>query len=255
MYGQQVSINGVKFSFHPAGHVIGSAQIRVEHKGEIWVASGDYKTVNDGISGAFEVVRCHTYITESTFGLPIYQWPSQKEVFKEINAWWSANKMESRTSIISAYSLGKAQRILHNVDQSIGPVYCHESVDSMNRVVRSAGVDLAESRLLTNEVKWDQLKGALMIAPGNAYGTPWMEKVKACSTAAASGWMATRSSRGWQSVDQSFVMSDHADWAGLNETINATGAERVIVTHGYTDVFAKWLRARGYDASTEKTMS
>lgn len=253
-YGQEVSINGVKFSFHPAAHVVGSAQIRVEYKGEIWVASGDYKTDNDGISGAFEVVQCHSFITESTFALPIYHWPDQQSVYREMNAWWRQNKEEEKTSIISAYSLGKAQRILHNIDHSIGPIYCHDSIHSMNNVIRNAGVDLADAGLLTANLTWDQLKGALVIAPGRANGAEWFEKIKAYSSAGASGWMAIRKSRSWQTLDRSFVLSDHADWTGLNETIKATGAEQIIVMHGYTDIFAKWLREQGYNAISESTL-
>lgn len=253
-YGQKVNINGVKFSFHPAGHVVGSAQIRVEFKGEVWVVSGDYKTQSDGISGDFELVRCDTFITESTFGLPVYQWPSQDEVIKEINSWWRANADEGRASIISAYSLGKAQRILQNVDPSIGPVYCHGAVEVTNRVLRDAGVPLKETRNLDDSVAWEQLKKALVIAPGSALSSPWMKKVKSYSTAAASGWMAVRGTRRWQSVDRGFVLSDHADWNGLNQTVKATGAHRVIVTHGYADVFAKWLCETGIQGETEKTM-
>lgn len=253
-YGQFVTVNGVKFSFHPAAHIIGSAQIRVEYKGEVWVASGDYKTDDDSISGSFEVVPCNTFITESTFGLPVYQWRPQSEVIGEINDWWRQNKEAGKASIISAYSLGKAQRVLQNVDISIGPVYCHGAVYQMNEVLRQAGIPLREAKHVDDEVGWEDLQGSLVIAPGSAFGSPWMKRFKSYSTASASGWMALRGRRRWQSVDRGFVLSDHADWNGLNETIKATGCERVIVTHGYTDIFAKWLRELGYDAQTEKTM-
>ena len=253
-YGQQSVINGVKFSFHPAAHIIGSAQIRVEYKGEVWVASGDYKTENDSISGEFEVVPCHTFITESTFGLPVYQWRPQAEVIDEVNTWWRQNREAGKSSIISAYSLGKAQRILQNVDHEIGPVFCHGAVYQMNEVIRNAGIELKQAEYVSDETTWDALQGALVIAPGSAFGSPWMKRFKSYSTASASGWMALRGRRRWQSVDRGFVLSDHADWNGLNETIKATGCERVIVTHGYTEIFAKWLREQGYDAQSEKNI-
>lgn len=253
-YNDPVTINGVKFSFHPAGHVVGSAQIRAEHKGEIWVVSGDYKTQSDGISGDFELVQCHAFITESTFGLPVYRWPPQDTVISQINRWWSANKEEGKASIISAYSLGKAQRIIQNVDPSIGPIYCHGAVQLTNDVIRNAGVPIRETRYLDDSVSWEDLKSALVVAPGSALSGPWMKRFKDCSTGAASGWMAVRGTRRWQSVDRGFVMSDHADWNGLNETVTATGAEKVIVTHGYADVFARWLTEKGLNGQTEKTM-
>ena len=252
-YGETIHVNGVKFSFHPAGHVIGSAQVRVEYKGEVWVVSGDYKTQSDGISGDFEPVRCNAFITESTYGIPVYRWPAQNEVFEEINQWWASNREAGKASIITAYSLGKAQRVLQNVDDSIGPIFCHGAVDQTNKVFRSTGVPLRKARHVDNKVSWEDLKGALVITPGSALSTPWIKRFKDYSTAGASGWMAIRGTRRWQSVDRGFVLSDHADWKGLNSAIAATGAEHVIVTHGYADVFARWLRDQGYDAITEKT--
>ena len=253
-YGVKTTVNGVQFSFHPAAHIIGSSQIRVEHKGEVWVASGDYKTENDSISGEFEVVPCHTFITESTFGLPVYQWRPQSEVIEEVNQWWRQNRDQGKASIISAYSLGKAQRILQNIDHSIGPVFCHGAVYQMNEVIRNSGVELKEARYVDDDVSWDDLSQSLVIAPGSAFGSPWMKRFKSFSTGSASGWMALRGRRRWQSIDRGFVLSDHADWNGLNQTIKATGCERVIVTHGYTEIFAKWLREQGYDAQSEKTL-
>lgn len=253
-FNEEVNINGVKFSFHPAGHVIGSAQIRAEYKGEVWVVSGDYKTQDDGISGAFELVPCHVFITESTFGLPVYRWPAQDKVVTQINRWWASNRADGKASVLSAYSLGKAQRIIQNIDVSIGPVFCHGAVQLTNEAIIAAGVRLRETRLLDDSVGWDELKGALVIAPGSSLSGPWMKRFRDCSTAAASGWMAVRGTRRWQSLDRGFVMSDHADWNGLNDTVEATGAERVIVTHGYTDTFARWLNDKGIQGQTEKTM-
>ena len=253
-YGESTTINGVKCSFHPAGHVVGSAQVRVEYKGEVWVVSGDYKTQNDSISGQFELVRCHTFITESTFGLPVYQWRPQDEVIGEINEWWNQNSADGKASLISAYSLGKAQRLLQNVDHSIGPVYCHHTIDAMNNVIRASGVDLADARLLSDTTTWADLKGALILSPGVGGDAPWAKELKEVATASASGWMAIGKRRTWRPKDKGFVLSDHADWTGLNETIRQTGAEKVIVTHGYTKPFTKWLREQGYEAYAEETM-
>jgi putative mRNA 3-end processing factor len=251
-FGEERLVNGVKFSFHPAGHIIGSAQIRAEYKGEVWVVSGDYKTEQDGISEPFEPVRCHTFVTESTFGLPIYNWEDQASIFSEINEWWRSNAEQDITSIISAYALGKAQRIIHNVDHGIGPIYCHAAVENINKVLRRSGVYIQDTRILGENVKQKDMHGALVIAPGSTLSTAWIKRFKACSTAAASGWMTLRGRKKWQHVDKGFVLSDHADWKGLNSAVKETGCERVIVTHGYTDIYARWLRECGYWAEPEK---
>lgn len=252
-YGEAVNIHGVRFSFHPAGHIVGSAQIRIEFRGEIWVVSGDYKTETDGISEEFELVKCHTFVTESTFGLPIYQWQSQVEVFQEINSWWSANRRNGMTSVISAYTLGKAQRIIQNVDHEIGPVYCHKSVEDTNAVLRNMGLDLKRTKEITDLQTKKDFRGSLVIAPGTTIGSSWMRRFGEYSTAAASGWMILRGRKNWFHMDKGFMLSDHTDWKGLNSTIAATGCDTVIVTHGYSEVFARWLRQQGYQAFAEKT--
>jgi putative mRNA 3-end processing factor len=252
-YGEVRVINGVKVSFHPAGHIVGSAQIRLEYKGEVWVASGDYKTEDDGISPALEIVKCHTFITESTFGLPIYNWAPQKEIFDDMNAWWQSNKERGIATIVTAYSLGKAQRILHNIDRSIGPVYVHGAVYNINKAIRDSGIALPPAAKIESGMKKDVFRQALIITPSSAIGTAWLKRFEPYSTGVASGWMAARGGRSWQSADKGFTLSDHADWPGLNETIKATGAERVIVTHGYTATFCKWLCENGYDARTAET--
>ncbi|MGB3868092.1 MAG: ligase-associated DNA damage response exonuclease [Flavobacteriales bacterium] len=252
-YGKVRVINGVKFSFHPAGHVIGSAQVRVEHKGEVWVASGDYKTADDGITPPFEAVRCNTFITECTFGLPVYTWEPQRTIFSDIDAWWRANAADGITSIISAYSLGKAQRVIANVDRSIGPILTHGAVEACNTAIRAAGVVLPETIQLTQHTDKSVIKGALVVAPGSAMGTPWANKLRPFRTASASGWMQIRGWRRRSGVDRGFPLSDHADWPGLNGAVKATGAERVIATHGYTHQFSRWLNEQGIQATTEET--
>ena len=252
-YGEMRTINGVKFSFHPAGHILGSAQIRAEYKGEVWVASGDYKIEDDGLAEAFEPVKCHGFITESTFGLPIYKWQPQEEVFEEINQWWRENREQGKVSIISAYSLGKAQRIIQNVDPEIGPIFTHGAVENINEVIRKQGVSLVETARVHSKIKKEEYRGGLVIAPPSATGGNWLRKFQPHSVAIASGWMNLRGTRRRRNADRGFVLSDHADWEGLNQAIKDTGCEKVVVTHGYTEVFAKWLREQGYEAYAEKT--
>jgi len=246
-------VNGVKFSFHPAGHIVGSAQIRVEHKGEVWVVSGDYKVENDGISGAFEPVKCHAFITECTFGLPIYTWLPQQEVFQQINQWWSENKANNLTTILTGYSLGKAQRLLAGLDISIGPIYTHGAVEQLTEVIRQGGVSLPTTIHINDSVKTADLMGGIVVAPPGATGGNWMKRFKQVSIGSASGWMQLRGARRRGGADRGFVLSDHADWEGLNQTIADTGAERIFATHGYTDVFRRWLESQGYDAKVVKT--
>jgi putative mRNA 3-end processing factor len=252
-YGEKQVINGVSFSFHPAGHIPGSAQIRVEYQGEVWVFSGDYKLQDDGISVPFEPVKCHNFITESTFGLPIYKWKPQQEVFNEINQWWMKNKEGGKTSLITGYTLGKSQRILKNVDHSIGRIFTHGAVDSINHVLREQGIDLPDASRVTNEIPKDELKGALVICPPSAVGSPWVRRFLPYSLGVASGWMRLRGTRRRRGADRGFVLSDHVDWDDLNRAIRLTGAERVFVTHGYTEVFSQWLNHNGIEAHEVKT--
>ncbi|MEM9032479.1 MAG: ligase-associated DNA damage response exonuclease [Pseudomonadota bacterium] len=252
-FGEARSIGSAKVSFHPAGHVPGSAQIRVEVGGEVWVVSGDYKTEPDGLSEPFEPVRCHTFISECTFGLPVFNWRSQDAVAAEINAWWTANGRAGKISVLGAYSLGKAQRLLASLDPSNGPILTHGAVEGTNRVMRDQGLNLPVTIPVTPETRGSEYPGALILAPPSALGTSWMRRFGTVSTAFASGWMALRGVRRRRAADRGFVLSDHADWRGLNAAIAETGAERVLVTHGYTAPFAKWLGERGYDAGVLAT--
>lgn len=252
-YGEVLGIHGVNFSFHPAGHIPGAAQIRVEHRGEVWVFSGDYKLQHDGISTPFEPVKCDVFITESTFGLPVYKWKPQQEVFDEINAWWRSNQQQGRTSVIAGYTLGKAQRVLKNVDATIGRIFTHGAVDSINEVMRQQGLALPEAPRVTDEIRKQDLQGALIVCPPSALGSPWMRRFMPYSLGVASGWMKLRGTRRRRGADRGFVLSDHADWNDLNLTIAETGARKVFVTHGYTEVFAQWLNTRGIEAHEVKT--
>ncbi|WP_020569326.1 ligase-associated DNA damage response exonuclease [Neolewinella persica] len=252
-FGEKINVNGVQFSFHPAGHILGSAQIRVEHKGEVWVASGDYKLEDDGLAEAFEPVKCHTFITESTFGLPVYDWQPQEAVFADINDWWRKNAAEGKVSFITGYSLGKAQRILQGLDSSIGKIYTHGAVENINEVMRLQGIPLPDTIRVTGDISSKDYPTNLVLAPPSALNSAWMKKFKPISIAIASGWMTLRGARRRKAVERGFVLSDHVDWKDLNKAIEATEASRVIVTHGYTSIYTKYLLELGLDAEAAQT--
>ncbi len=252
-YGEAVTINGVRVSLHPAGHVLGSAQVRIEHAGRVWVASGDYKLQPDPTCAPFEPLRCDVFISESTFGLPIYRWAPPAEVFAAISAWWAANAAAGRTSVLFCYAFGKAQRILAGVDASIGPIVVHGAVEPLNAAYRASGVTLPATQRVSDVTDKAQLARALVLAPPSAAGSPWMKRFGDYSDAFASGWMQLRGARRRRALDRGFVLSDHADWPGLQQAIAATGAQRVIVTHGYVPVMVRWLRERGLQADAFDT--
>lgn len=252
-YGESLTLGDTRVALFPAGHVLGSAQVRIEHRGEVWVASGDYKVQADPTCAPFEPVRCHTFITESTFGLPVYRWPQAADVFADIDRWWRANADAGRASVIYAYAFGKAQRVLAGVDASIGPIVCHGAVEALNDAYRAAGVVLPSTRRVTDVTDKRELSRALVVAPPSAAGTPWLRRFPEPSDAFASGWMALRGARRRRAVDRGFVLSDHADWPGLHAAIGATGAQRVVVTHGYVPVMMRWLQEQGLEATRFET--
>jgi putative mRNA 3-end processing factor len=248
-FGEPIFVNGVRVSLHPAGHLLGSAQVRVEHRGEIWVVSGDYKTEVDATCEPFELVPCHTFITESTFGLPIYHWRPQIEIFTDINQWWQQNQAQGRTSILFAYALGKAQRVLAGVDATLGPILIHGAVHRFVHAYRHAGIAQPATLYADSDAARHHRGEALVIAPPSAAGSAgWLRKFGPTSLAFASGWMRIRGARRRRAVDRGFVLSDHADWDGLLSTIQATGAQRIGVTHGYTSILVRYLVEQGMDA-------
>ncbi|GAA4223424.1 putative mRNA 3-end processing factor [Sagittula marina] len=251
-YGETRQIGGANVSFHPAGHLPGSAQIRIEVDGYVWVASGDYKTTDDGFCEPYEPVRCHSFITECTFGLPVFTWEPQAKVAEEINAWWQTCVAEGKTALLGAYSLGKAQRLLSLLDP-IGPILTHGAVEATNEILRTQGYALPETIHVTPDLDVKAQKGALVLAPPSALGSQWARRFRNPSTSFASGWMRIRGIRRRRGMDRGFVLSDHADWPGLQEAIKATGAETVYATHGYTEIFSKWLKEEGYDAHVLQT--
>ncbi len=252
-YDEIINLNGIKVSFHPAGHILGSAQIRLEYDKEVVVVSGDYKTEEDFTCEKFEPVPCNTFITESTFGLPIYKWSPQKEIFDDINNWWKQNINSGKTSLLFGYSLGKAQRLISGLDPSIGPILTHGAVENINNCYRLSGINLPETTYLGNIKDKDIPKEAIIIAPPSGDNPGWMKKFENVSRAFASGWMQVRGARRRRSMDRGFVLSDHADWNGLINTIKETGAENIFVTHGYTSVFVRWLKENGWNALPLKT--
>jgi putative mRNA 3-end processing factor len=252
-YGERLTVNDVELSLHPAGHVLGSAQVRLEHRGEIWVVSGDYKLEHDATCDGFESIRCHTFVTESTFGLPIYRWAPQAEVFAEINRWWSDNVALGRASVLFAYAFGKAQRILAGVDARIGPVLVHGAVEPLNHAYEQSGVLLPSWSRATQVADKSTFRRALIVAPPSAQSTPWLRRFGEYADAFASGWMHLRGARRRRAVDRGFVLSDHADWPGLQQAIAASGAQRVIVTHGYVAPLVRWLTETGLEAEAFET--
>jgi putative mRNA 3-end processing factor len=255
-YGEPLTVNGVRLSLHPAGHVLGSAQVRVEHQGRVWVASGDYHLSGHDEANAtcapFEPVRCECFITESTFGLPIYRWPREAEVFAQINDWWRGNAAQGIASVLLGYSFGKAQRLLAGVDAGIGSIAVHGAVAGINDAYRAEGVALPLTCALPS-LSAAERQRALIVAPPSVQGSSWLQRVGERSDAFASGWMQLRGTRRWQGLDRGFVLSDHADWPGLQRAIAATGAQRVIVTHGYEATLVRWLREQGLQADSFAT--
>jgi putative mRNA 3-end processing factor len=246
-YGKRLTLGETTVSLHPAGHILGSAQVRIEHRGGVCVVSGDYKRDADPSCAPFEPLRCDTFVTESTFGLPVFRWPPVAEVVESLHAWWRENQAAGRPSVLFAYPMGKAQRVLTLLDASIGPVLAHGAVERISAIYRHRGISVppvAEGADVTK---------ALVIAPPSARGTPWMRRFRDASTAFASGWMRIRGTRRRRSLDRGFVISDHADWPALLGAIAETGAETILATHGYTAPLVRWLQEHGRGAEVLQT--
>ncbi|RYY54981.1 MAG: ligase-associated DNA damage response exonuclease, partial [Chitinophagaceae bacterium] len=252
-WNEPVWIDGVKVSLHPAGHIIGSSQVRVEYKGEVWVVSGDYKLEDDGISGVFEPVKCDTFITESTFGLPIYKWKPQQDIFNRIGNWIRENNSIGKTSILMAYSLGKAQRLLSCIEQTGLPIFLHGAVFNVHQALVNSGWKLPAVQRVQPDMPKELFKGNVVIAPGSADGTPWIKKFSPYHVGVCSGWMQVRGNLRRRNADAGFALSDHADWDGLLEAVKATGATKVFVTHGFQAAFSRFLNENGIEAGEVKT--
>lgn len=243
-YGENLNINGVNVSFHPAGHILGSSQIRVEYKGQVFVFSGDYKLEQDSTCSQFELIPCHTFVTESTFALPVFRWCRQSELFDEINHWWRENRDEGITSVIFGYSLGKAQRILSGLDPEIGPIAVLDSIKGINNCYIKEGIRLPKLHDL-KDYEFRKARGKMIVAPPNYIGSYWLRRFGSVSAAFASGWMQIRKSGNARGISKGFVLSDHADWNEINKIVDATRAECIWISHGYKKVLARWLKERG----------
>lgn len=250
---ETIFINSVQVSLHPAGHMIGSSQIRIEHRGEVWVASGDYKTEDDGISGKFEPVKCNVFITESTFGLPVYNWKPQHEIFQNIQDWICKNKEAGKTSVLIGYSMGKAQRLLQCVPTVSDKIFVHGAVWNVHDALVKNGVALPDVTLVSNNVGKEEYKGNVVIAPSGADSSPWIKRFTPYSVGVCSGWMQVRGNVRRYNADAGFALSDHADWNGLLKTIKETQAEKVYVTHGFQSAFSRYLNEIGIESGEVKT--
>lgn len=251
-WNEPVYLNGIRVTLFPAGHIIGSSQIRVEHKGEIWVVSGDYKLENDGISGPFEPVKCHNFITESTFGLPIYKWKPQQEIYSDMQNWIRKNQAQGKISILIAYSLGKAQRILLPIAEVTDKIFAHGAVYNMQMALINAGWKLPALKKASDASK-EELKSSVVIAPSGAEGSPWLRRFIPYEIGICSGWMQVRGNVRRKNADAGFTISDHADWNGLIKACKETEAECIYTTHGFQSVFTRYLNEQGIFSKEIKT--
>ena len=252
-YGQVLDINGVSVSLHPAGHVLGSAQVRLQQDGQVWVVTGDYKTSADATCQPIEPLTCQTLVTESAFGLPIFRWRTNEELFAEMNDWWRSSQERGRTCVLYCYALGKAQRVLAGLDATIGPILVHGAVVRFLGAYERQNVRLPVTERATHENARATRGRAMVVAPPSAANSPWLRKFGPISTGIASGWMQIRGTRRRKAVDRGFPLSDHADWDGLLSVIRASGAEQIWVTHGYTVPMVRWLQEQGLAARAVET--
>ncbi len=247
-YGETLQVGGVSVSFHPAGHMLGSAQVRLESGGRVEVVTGDYKLGSDPTCESWEPLRCHLLVTESTFGLPIYRWPDDEVTNGSINQWWRDSQAAGKCCVLYGYAIGKSQRLLASLDASIGPIYTHGAVERGCEVYRQSGVELPMTRYVGQVPAKHDWRGAMVVAVPSAHGTAWMRRFGVVSTAMASGWMMTRGTRRRRSVDRGFVVSDHVDWPSLLKAVELCDPETVWVTHGYSAIVARYLQSIGRDA-------
>ena len=252
-FGESVDVNGVHVSLHPAGHILGSAQVRAEYKGEVWVISGDYKVAPDVTCASYEPVPCHTFVTESTFAQPVFQWESQEISFAKIHDWWRQNQAENKSSFLFAYALGKAQRLLAGLDQSVGPVYVHRDIHAVNELYRRSGIDLPAAKVPNHEMTQEDWGRSLILQTPAARWKQGFPHLGHYSNAFVSGWMMLPNSSHERRVHTGFALSDHADHRELLGAVAATGADRVFVTHGYIDEFITELKSLGYEAIAMRT--
>jgi putative mRNA 3-end processing factor len=259
-YGEGFSLGDAWISLHPAGHILGSAQVRIEALGRCWVVSGDYKRDPDPTCPPFEVLPCDGFLTEATFALPVYRWSPGPQVAAQILAWWDECRAQERTAVLFCYALGKAQRVLAELAALLPaagwqerPVYLHGAMAAGVDIYRTAGVRMLQTELVAEQGRRGDWQGALVLAPPSAAGSPWLRRFGRASTAFASGWMQLRGNRRRRGHDRGFALSDHADWPSLLRTIRETGATQVLATHGNTDALVRMLREDGHAAQAFRT--
>lgn len=252
-WGTTIRIGDVNVSLHPAGHVLGSSQIRLEYRGEVLVVAGDYKLIDDGLSGLFEPVRCHAFITESTFGLPVYRWLPQEAIYAGIAEWISRNKANGKSSILLAYSLGKAQRVIEALQDFDETIWAHGAVFNMQETLINAGAPLSTVRRVMPDTKKSELTSAIVVAPSSAEGSSWIKRFTPYEVGICSGWMQVRGNVRRSKSDRGFALSDHADWNDLLKAVKETNAEKVYVTHGFQAAFSRYLREIGIDSEEVQT--
>ncbi|MFY7653333.1 MAG: ligase-associated DNA damage response exonuclease [Chitinophagaceae bacterium] len=248
-WGEKKYINGVELSLHPSGHIVGASQVRIAYKGEVWVISGDYKLENDGISGSFEPIACHHFISESTFALPIYQWQPQEHVYNDMRQWVLSNIAANQSSVFLAYSLGKAQRVIQALAPLQLPIFVHGAIANTQKVINNLTVaSFPEVYQVTAETPKEALKNAIVVAPPSVENAAWLNKFGAYQLSVCSGWMQVRGNGRRQNIDKGFVLSDHADWQSLLEAFKLTKAENIWLTHGFQSVMCRYLNEVGKQA-------
>lgn len=247
-YGKTVSHHGVEITFYPAGHILGSAQVRIERDGEVAVVAGDYKLGPDATCESWEPIRCDLLVTESTFALPVYRWRDQSEIFSGINEWWKRSAEEGKCCLLYGYAVGKSQRLLAGLDPAIGPILTHGAVEKGVAAYRASGVPLPETTYVGELDRKHDFVGSMVVAVPSAHGTPWMRRFGRVTTAMASGWMMIRGTRRRRAADRGFVLSDHVDWATTLQAIELCDPQQVWVHHGYSAILARYLRSIGRDA-------
>ena len=258
-YGEAFDLGAARVSLHPAGHVLGSAQVRVEVAGRTWVVSGDYKREADPTCAPFEPVPCDVFITEATFALPVYRWAPTPEVIAGVIDWWASCREQGEVAVLFCYSLGKAQRILAEIAAQLPasgdwPIFVHGAMVAGTAIYARAGISLYPVEPVATDAAQAKTarrdwSGGLVLAPPSAAGSPWMRRFGRTSTAFASGWMRIRGNRRRRGHDRGFVLSDHADWPGLLRSIDESGAARILATHGNTEALVRHLREQGRDAA------
>src|SRR5262249_794471 len=225
----------------------------VEYNGEVYVVSGDYKTENDGLSGAMEILKCDVFITESTFGLPVYKWKSQQEIFYDIQNWVMKNKKSGKNSVLIGYSLGKAKRLLTCLSEITSTIYVHGAIWNAHEALKNAGFALPDVKKIDVDAPRENFKEAVIIAPPGADSSPWVKRFSPYATGICSGWMQVRGNVRRLNADAGFALSDHADWDGLLQVIKSTEAKKIFVTHGFQSSLSRYLNESGIEAAEVKT--